>query len=980
MARSIAGGAHSVLSVETGPNRRDDPGQNGLTVGIEGAARLLERERELAELDKVLSEVERGRGQVVVVEASSGLGKTSLLRAACATAEEAGFICLRARATELERDFAYGCVRQLLEPVVASSAGNDGLFEGAAALAKPLFTPAGMELPTLAADRSFSMLHGLYWLLNIVSDSNPVALVVDDVHWSDEESLRFLNYLTPRLDGLRVAVLASTRGAEKPTGLARLTASPETRVLRPAPLSREATLTLCEQRLGAMVASDFAAACWETTGGNPFFLESLLREIADKGLTTSLDEAARVPRLAPAAVTDAVLLRLTGAAPAASALVRAVAVLGDGASVPEAAAMTELAVGDVAGAADDLAALDILQPAERLEFCHPIVREAVRADIGRRELATAHARAITVLERCGAAPERIAAQIVEAEPTGDAGRVELLRQVAADALARGAPAAAVAWLSRALAEPPPSGSRVDVLLELGSAELRLGAPVAVSHLTEAVELSRDPEQLATAARRLAIALTLAGNPEHAVTALEAAIDVVGPGDSELVLLLEGEIWTHAVQAGLETRTRAARRLERCTEVLDGSTPGERLVLASLASTRARASETARDAAAHLESALADGRFVSDQQAGRVGLGLSFDLSLGLIAADALDVADAYLERMLTGAQAQAAILSVAYLTGRRGLLALQRGNVAAAEADGRTTLELLASHRISLGAPFALAVLVEALVEGGELDAAERELRERWSEQEIPPGPTSHLLLEARGLLRLAQGRPNDGLDDLVEFGRRDELWALINPLASRWRSHAALALAAGGDREGARRMALEDLDRARRWGAPSGVGVALRAVALTDDGADAVVGLREAVEALERSPARLEYARTLTDLGAALRRANRRTDARTALEEALDLAARCGARALADRARTELRVAGGRSRGPERIGLSALTASERRVAELAAEGHSNPEIAQTLYVTRKTVETHLGHVYRKLGVTGRGKLARAMAEMSTRS
>ena len=173
--------------------------------------------------------------------------------------------------------------------------------------------------------------------------------------------------------------------------------------------------------------------------------------------------------------------------------------------------------------------------------------------------------------------------------------------------------------------------------------------------------------MATAVRRLAIASTIAGHAERAVTAIEDAIDVLGPNGRELALLLEGEIWTHAVQAGLETRVRAARRLERCSDGLDGSTPGERLVLASLASARARASETAREAAALLEGALADGRFVGDQQAGLVGLGLSFDLSIGLIAAESLDLAEAYIGQMLASAEAQAAILSAAYLTARRGL-------------------------------------------------------------------------------------------------------------------------------------------------------------------------------------------------------------------------------------------------------------------------------------------------------------------------
>jgi DNA-binding CsgD family transcriptional regulator len=945
-------------------------------VVIEAAAALLERDRELDALDRALTAAARGRGQVVVVEAAAGLGKTSLLKAASHAAERAGFTCLRARATELERDFAYGCVRQLLEPVVFAAAGDerDRLFNGAAALARPLFAPTAIELVATSADRSYSMLHGLYWLLNNLADRGSVALAVDDLQWSDTESLRFLNYVTPRLDGLRLAVLATTRTGDKPIDVVRLAASPEATVLRPGPLSIDATATICATRLGAGIEPDFASACRNATGGNPFFLDALLREAEERQLSAGSDDAVRVPRIAPAAVTEAVLLRLSGAPAAAGSLLRAVAVLGDGTSVAEAAAMAELTAEDVAGAHDQLVALDLLRRADRLEFAHPILREAVGADIGHLELAKAHARGALVLAACGATEERIAAQIVEAEPIGDAGRVELLRRVAGDAIERGAPSAAVALLGRALAEPPSPGSRGGVLLELGSAELRLGAPDGVTHLTEAVALSRNPEQLTTAVRRLAIGLTISRRAEDAVTAIEAAIDIVRPADPESALLLEGEIWTHA---SLDTRARAARRLERHADGLDGSTPGQRLVLASYACARASTSDTAQEAAAALQGALADGRIVGDQQEGVVGLGLSFDLALGLIAADALDVADIYLEQTLVSARAQAAIPVVAYLTGRRGLLALRRGAVAAAEADGRTALELLTLHQIPLGIPFALGLVIQALVEGGDLDAAEQELRDGGFDGAIPPGPTSNFLLEARGQLRLAQDRTGDGVADLVEFGRRDEQWALANPRASRWRSHAALGLAAIGASDDARRIARDDLARARRWGAPRGVGVALRAVALTDGDADPTIPLAEAVAVLERSPARLEHARALTDHGAALRRANRRIEGRTALEQALDLAVRCNAGALAERARAELDAAGGRSGRTDVSGIGALTASERRVAELAADGQSNPEIAQALYVTRKTVETHLGHVYRKLGIAGRGKLAGALREQA---
>jgi DNA-binding NarL/FixJ family response regulator len=173
--------------------------------------------------------------------------------------------------------------------------------------------------------------------------------------------------------------------------------------------------------------------------------------------------------------------------------------------------------------------------------------------------------------------------------------------------------------------------------------------------------------------------------------------------------------------------------------------------------------------------------------------------------------------------------------------------------------------------------------------------------------------------------------------------------------------------------MAAEELERARRWGAASGIGIALRAMALVEGSTTSIDRLSEAAVVLQHSRAKLEYARALTDLGAAQRRANRRTDARTTLQDALDLARRCGARALAERAETELRAAGGRSSDPTALGISQLTVSERRVAELAAKGHSNPEIAQRLFVTRKTIETHLGHIYSKLDISGRAELGRAL-------
>ena len=202
---------------------------------------LLERERELASLEQALTEAHRGHGQVVLVEAQAGLGKTTLLRAASDAAVEGGYTCLRARAGELESDFAYGCVRQLLEPVIlrASNAERERLFAATATLAEPLFAPTGAVPSASSADTALSMLHGLYWLLGNLADRAPVLLLVDDLQWADTESLRFLNYLAPRLDGLALAVVASARAGEKARAdLARLAAGPETDPAAAGPVER----------------------------------------------------------------------------------------------------------------------------------------------------------------------------------------------------------------------------------------------------------------------------------------------------------------------------------------------------------------------------------------------------------------------------------------------------------------------------------------------------------------------------------------------------------------------------------------------------------------------------------------------------------------------------------------------------------------------------------------------------------------------
>jgi DNA-binding CsgD family transcriptional regulator len=264
-------------------------------------------------------------------------------------------------------------------------------------------------------------------------------------------------------------------------------------------------------------------------------------------------------------------------------------------------------------------------------------------------------------------------------------------------------------------------------------------------------------------------------------------------------------------------------------------------------------------------------------------------------------------------------------------------------------------------------------MEQGKLDEAASALaRSGWEES---PSESAHLhfLLDSRARLRLLRGDLEGGIEEMRETSRRLRAVGGRNPAFVQSRSQAALALLELGDEQEARRLASEELALARIWGAPRALGAALRVAGLVEGGQDGLARLREAVEVLSDSPAKLEHAKARTELGAALRRANRRAQAREQLRQAVELATVCGAVPLAERAETELLATGARPRRVALTGIDSLTHSERRVAEMAAEGPTNREIAQALFVTQRTVEVHLTSIYRKLGISSRAQLPAAL-------
>ena len=943
---------------------------------MDGGQALLERDAALGRIDQRLRDAIAGSGSLLLVEGPAGIGKTRLVLAAGRHGRELGLTTLSARGSELERDFAYGLVRQLLEaPLVAAPPPERAeLLAGAAGHAAALFgvSAAQEDVADALLDPSFAILHGLYWLSANLGRRTPLLLCIDDVHWADQASLRFLHYLGRRLQELPIAVVAAARPAESHGGsplLAALAADLPGEVLVLAPLSEQAVAELVRLGLGAEVEPVFAAACHEVTGGVPFLVHELIRAIAEEGIEPTAAASSRVAGLAPRAVSHSVVQRLGRLSAAARELAPAAAVL-DEADLRLAAGLADVDLGAAATAADELAAAGILEQGRPLRFVHPIVRAAVEADLSPGERAGLHVAAARCLAAEGASPHHIAAHLLASDPAGDDWVVESLLSAARSAIANGAPDSAVAYLRRALSEPPPERLLPDVLLELGFAESYAGDPQAAAHLEAA---------LATAAGTAAqIAITLAlgrmlqieGRNRESLEVFDRTRARLASTDRRAALTLEGAA-LGAAQLDAETADDAARRIAHLRRLAEEEPDIPPSVFGMLAFAAANANEPAETAARLALRALDGAPKLLPEAVNRPPF--FYHACIALTFAERYEEAQRRFGEALADARRLGSLPHVLGLSCYRALVHLRIGNLADAEADARVALET-GPRLPGVHAAVALAVLMETLAERGELEAAEAaDKRYRLAEQ-FPTTLHAGSVLAARGWLRLAERRPAAALGDLLAAG---ELLARLrspSPSLAPWRSDAALAHLALGAQAQARALAAEEVGLAQVFNGPRTLGVALRAAGLTEGGRRGIELLRQAVGVLEGSGARLEHARAMTDLGAALRRAGQRAESREILRPALDLAHRCGALALTERARTELIAAGGRPRRLVLSGLDSLTPSERRVAQLAATGLSNRDIAQNLFITTRTVEGHLTHAYQKLAITSREQLPAALA------
>jgi DNA-binding CsgD family transcriptional regulator len=919
---------------------------------------LLEREGELSEVRRALAEARAGRGTILAFTGEWGIGRSALLAAARREALAAGCLVLGARCAPHERAFPYAVALQLLEGLRPGAAdGRDALF------ARAPFAGAGaaasfLEAPERAPadEREAALLaHSLFRVVANLARARPLLLAVDDAQWADPGSQLFLRHLAARLSALPVAVVVAARGSAGGPEGALLAALPQRRLAALGPSS--VRRLLADARGGC--SAELAEWCHWATGGVPALVAAAAEALA------RADDLVD-PRSQPAdgLVSPGLRRRLEAELavmpPGSRDVARAAATLGSAARDSRIAALCGLGEQEVAAARAALESGGILEMARPWRFARPLLEVAVLGSTPPSEDSRLHAEAARLLREEGEGGERIAAHLLRAEPAARGWVAADLRRAASAAAAQGDPSLAVALLQRALAEPPPAEERADVALELGRALAAAGRPTAAAAtLAPLARGAGHPDGSVEATLELARLRASEGELEEAAAILGEALAAGAAVDPERERLEADRMALSLAHPGL--RPAAAERAASaaagesslgpelcayaaCHLALTGE-PDERVGRLAQRALRARPSPRVRGAA--LQALLWTGALeevCAGLREARTPVGLRAEpgdcYELELIAAQlaqlegCLREAEAHAERAAAlGGGAAAARLECAQA--RLALITLDRGDPAGAQ---RIADDALAGERLrgSLARAGVLLARAEALC---------------------------------------AQGATREALADAEAAAQELEPAGVCNPAAAPWRSVAAVALLALGERERARELAAEGLACARRLGVPHALARALRTAATVAGRREAIALLREAEEALRGTRLRTERAAVLVELGAAYRKHSSQRRARTVLREALATATRIGAGHLVGRARGELELAAARGRGRPASGAAALTPAERRVVALALTGLSNREIAERIFVTRKTVEWHLHNAFRKLDVRSRAELAAALGE-----
>ena len=975
--------------IESGGRRPPWPAKASRSPGLDPAAApagpLRGRGPEAEISGEVLDRVAAGRPALALIEGEAGIGKTRLLDGALEDARVRGMQVAWGRAEELEQNrpfglvaAAFGCERSSADP-------------RRAAIAELLASHAGDRGPiTVTSDPSllFQAVDAFADLVEALALAGPLVIGLDDLQWADSSSLLALGAAVRRMAGLPVALLGCLRPLPDSADLDRLT-----RLLDKAGGRRICLAPLPAQAVHDLVADAVAAepgpallAEAAGAGGNPLFVAELVGALLQEGTIRVVGGRAEVTQASlPPTLRLTILRRLSFLPDETLQALRAASVLGSGFSLTDLATVTGGSVLELSVALADAARAGVVEDdSSRLRFRHDLIRDAIYQDLPGGVRLALHREAGQRLAAAGASALQVAEQLARAATPGDAEAIRWLTRAARAAVAT-SPDGAASLLARAVGLMDPADPGRDALLAEQAGCLMWAGRLAEAEAIWRVLLARDHDPSVTAWARICLGRTLlaGGRARDALHELEGAAGSAAPGSAELATAQALESFVRLSLGDLDGAWSAASAAQSAGPPACGrqDATAARTSLSVAAQLPTRIVIPSLALAAQLRGDLSMALQITDDEARRADrspdrLGHTYPVlwvrGLILIELDRLDEARSTLQAGMRLAEDRGVQL---HPPSYQVYLAFERftaGDWDEALAEAQASLELAEEvgetyTRVYGQIMRSLILLHRNDLPGarGAAEAAEAEL------SGTAPRYRSHWAQWARALILEADGQAGQAYAVLA--GCWD--WCARQGLALEYRvlgpDLIRLALATG-DPQRARAAAAAVAGLAERNEVPSLAGVALRCRGLADD--DAGI-LAAAAQAYQDGTRPLELAGACEDAGAAFARQGDPDRARPLLEQALTIYEQLDAGRNLARAEAALRQAGIRRgrrgpRGRPQFGWPSLTPAEQAVASLVADGLTNPQIGDRLYISRRTVQTHLVHVFAKLDIASRAQLA----------
>jgi DNA-binding CsgD family transcriptional regulator/tetratricopeptide (TPR) repeat protein len=936
----------------------------GMLAAVPG---IFGREAEMAVLGETVERVAGGGPAIVVVEGEAGIGKTRLLGAVLAEAAGRGVRVAAGRAEELERTRPFGVLAAALECTRSSPDPRRAAIAGL--LAGPGAGEHGAITVTSDSGLRFRVVDAFTDLVEELALSGPLMIGLDDLQWADPSSLLTVGALARRLTDLPVGVIGCLRPSPRVAELDRLAGALEVagaRFLVLHPLTEEAVTDLVAQVIAAVPGPRLLAEL-AGAGGNPLFVTELLGALAQEEAIRTVDGRAEVAEtVLPPTLRLTILRRVSFLPESALQALRSASILGSGFSLTDLATVTGRPALDLSVVLGEAIRARVLEDdGARLRFRHELIRDAIYQDLAGSVRRALHREAGQRLALAGAPALQVAEHLARGARTGDADAVRWLATAARQAAPR-SPDIAADLLGRAAGLMAPGDPGRDRLLAEQASSLQWAGRMADAEATCRSLLVGDLDPATEGIVRICLGHVLlsSGRARHALPELDRACQspmLTGPERAEAQAWASFARMMMADLDGAETTATQARSAALSV----GDHVATSIAMATLAMTSLQRG--------HLLEALQiadDTVRLADQSPGRLGHRFPVHIPRGYVLAetDRLDEARATIESGLRSSEELGIGWAFPVYYAVRALERFVAGHWDDALAEigtGRGQLDVPGDwYRPVLGRG------VEALIRlhRNDLPGA----REAAAPGEVPGGGyRDDWSAWARALLLEADGELADGLVMLGGCWDRCARSGLLYEYPVIGPDLVRLALAAG-DAARAREVAAAVAGVASVNEVAWITGAALRCQGLAESDADI---LQAAADACASGSRPLEHALACEDAGIAFARRGDAARAGQLLDQAITIFERLDAARDLARAEASLRQIGVR-RGRRvthrraQSGWQSLTPSERAVVELVAEGLSNPQIGQRLYVSRRTVQTHLAHVFAKLHITSRAQLA----------